>query len=142
MGMMEEVKDGSDLFATFDTTDLPTFDRSNPLRQSPAVAAAGTGLQKDFKDAYVQEWNFTLEHSVGSNLFSVGYVGNRASHVNSVTRPLYGPAGQAATRICYNSCQLSAFSFQLSAVSMDDGRLIGECGMRNAECGRVMKAES
>ena len=79
--------------ATFDITDLPTFDRSNPLRQSPAVAAAGTGLQKDFKDAYVQEWNLTLEHSAGSNLFSAGYVGNKGTHLLTFAPPNLAPPG-------------------------------------------------
>ncbi len=79
--------------ATFDITDLPAFDRSNPLRQSPAIASAGTGLQKDFKDAYVQEWNLTLEHTIGANLLSAGYVGNKGTHLLTFAPPNLAPPG-------------------------------------------------
>jgi len=79
--------------ATFDITDLPTFDRSNPLRQSQATAAGGFGLQRDFKDAYVQEWNLTLEHTIGANLFSVGYLGNKGTHLITFAPPNLAPPG-------------------------------------------------
>lgn len=78
---------------TFDITDLPTFDRSNPLRQSAATASGGFGLPRDFKDGYVQEWNLTLEHTIGANLFSAGYLGNKGTHLITFAPPNLAPPG-------------------------------------------------
>jgi hypothetical protein len=65
--------------ATFDTTNLSTFDRSMPLASSSASGVGATGIQKNFRDGYVQQWNLTLEHSIGATLFSVAYVGNKGT---------------------------------------------------------------
>jgi hypothetical protein len=67
------------LNATYDITDLPSFDRTMPLRASAASATGATAIQKDFKDGYIQQWNLTLEHTIGGTLFSLGYVGNKGT---------------------------------------------------------------
>jgi hypothetical protein len=67
---------------TYDVTNLPTFDRSNPLANSTATAFGITAIQKDFTDANIQQWNLTVERTVGKNLFlSAAYVGNKGTHL-------------------------------------------------------------
>lgn len=75
------------LSATYDFVDLPTFDRTNPLKASSAAAAGANAIQKDFTDAYVQQWNMTLEHTIGDNLLSIGYVGNKGTHLVNYLNP-------------------------------------------------------
>ena len=67
---------------TYDITNLPTFDRANPLASSTATAFGITAIQKNFTDAYIQEWNLTAERTLGNNLFlSLAYVGNKGTHL-------------------------------------------------------------
>jgi hypothetical protein len=82
--------------STIDVTQLPTFDRSLPLASSAASALEAIAIQKNFKDGYIQQWNLTFEHSIGSTLFQVAYVGNtgvqlyQSINVN-LTQPGPGP---------------------------------------------------
>lgn len=67
---------------TYDITNLPTFDRANPLANSTATAFGITAIQKNFTDAYIQQWNLTVEQTLGKNLFlSIAYVGNKGTHL-------------------------------------------------------------
>lgn len=79
--------------ATFDTSGLPTFDRTNPMRESIAVGVDARVVDKNITDAYVQQWNLTLERAIGANLLSVAYVGNKATHLSSSTIPTMVPPG-------------------------------------------------
>ena len=79
--------------ATYDITNLDSFDRSNPLVASSATAIGAFAIQKDFKDSYVQQWNLSLEQTVGSNLFSIGYVGNKGTHLITFANPNLAPPG-------------------------------------------------
>ncbi len=36
------------------------------------------------KNTMVQQWNFTVQHRAGANLFEVGYVANKANHIFTV----------------------------------------------------------
>jgi hypothetical protein len=82
--------------ATYDVTDLPNFDRTNPFRSTVATGSAGYAIQKNFQDAYVQQWNFTLEHTIGANLFAASYVGNKGTHLTSFPQPNLAPPGPGA----------------------------------------------
>ncbi len=67
---------------TYDITNLPTFDRANPLANSTATAFGITAIQKNFTDAYIQQWNLTVERTLGKSLFlSLAYVGNKGTHL-------------------------------------------------------------
>jgi len=81
------------LAATYDLTTVATFDRTNPLLNSPAAAIAAEALQHHVKDAYISEWNLTVEHLIGANLFSVGYLGNKGTQLYSFSSPNLAPPG-------------------------------------------------
>jgi hypothetical protein len=82
--------------ATIDISQLPTFNRSLPLASSAASALEAIAIQKNFKDGYVQQFNLTVEHSIGATSFQVAYVGNTASQLYqsfdvNLTTPGPGP---------------------------------------------------
>jgi Carboxypeptidase regulatory-like domain/TonB dependent receptor-like, beta-barrel len=79
--------------ATYDTTTLSTFDRTNPLLNTTAAAIAAEALQHHIKDAYISEWNLTVEHLIGANLFTVGYIGNKGTQLYSFSSPNLAPPG-------------------------------------------------
>src|SRR5262249_2692553 len=81
------------LAATYDLTTFSTFDRTNPLLNPPAAAIAAEALQHHVKDAYISEWNLTVEHLVGANLFSIGYLGNKGTQLYSFSSPNLAPPG-------------------------------------------------
>ena len=79
--------------ATYDATTLATFDRTNPLLNSPAAAITAQALEQHIKDGYVDQWNLTFEHLFGANLFSVGYLGNKGTQLYSFSSPNLAPPG-------------------------------------------------
>jgi Carboxypeptidase regulatory-like domain/TonB-dependent Receptor Plug Domain len=54
-----------------------------------------TGVQKDFHTAYSTQWNLTVERALPwQSSLSVGYVGNRGTHLETnvnINQPHYGP---------------------------------------------------
>jgi len=71
------------IIATLDTSNLPTFNRSLPLESLSTTMATPFGFvatQQNIKDAYLQEWNFTVEHDIRGTLLSAAYVGNLGTH--------------------------------------------------------------
>lgn len=76
-------------------SDLPTFDRANPLASAPGAGSiAVVGNAKNFKDGYVGQWNLTLEHSLSpNNLISVAYVGDEGTHLVQFSDPTAAPPG-------------------------------------------------
>src|ERR1700738_2702184 len=74
-----------------DGLPLPTpTDAANP---------AGTiiGVQQDFKNTRVQQFNVIAEKEFAGNVFSAGYVGSRGAHVAFVVPNLdLAPAGPGA----------------------------------------------
>ena len=58
---------------------------ATPDPDSPNFVANGLGLvgyQKDWKTAYTQEWNATLQYQIASNqTVSIGYVGSNSQHL-------------------------------------------------------------
>jgi hypothetical protein len=67
--------------ATYQLSDLPSFNRSNPLQNSSAAGISASGVKTNIDDGKVQEWNLSLEQSIGANLISVAYVGNKGTHL-------------------------------------------------------------
>jgi len=80
--------------ATIDVTELSTFDRSLPLASSSASALEAIAIQKNARDGYIQQWNLTVEHSIGATSFQVAYVGNTGTQLYqsiNVNLPPPGP---------------------------------------------------
>ena len=72
---------------------MATFDRTNPLAGSVGTAIGAFVIESEFKDAYVQQWNMTVERSFGANLLSIGYVGNKGTHLITFAPPNLAPPG-------------------------------------------------
>jgi Carboxypeptidase regulatory-like domain/TonB dependent receptor len=72
-------------FRTTLTVQNPTggYTIQNILNQPPAtVAPTATFFPKNFRDAYMQQWNFDVQDEIAKNLlFDVGYVGTRGVHL-------------------------------------------------------------
>lgn len=79
--------------ATYDATTLATFDRTNPLANTTAAAIGAFATQQHIRDAYISQWNLTVEHSFGANLLSVGYLGNKGTELYSFSSPNLAPPG-------------------------------------------------
>ncbi len=64
---------------------------SQPPSSSPATA---TFMARNFKDAYMQQWNFDVQYAPApSMLLDVGYVGSRGNHLlqfRNINQPLPG----------------------------------------------------
>ena len=67
--------------ATYQLTDLPTYNQSNPLVGTSATGISASGMVPHILDGYIQQWNFTVEQAFGANLVSAGYVGNKGTHL-------------------------------------------------------------
>lgn len=82
-------------FQTLNQSDLPTFDRANPLTTSGGAGTlAVVGDDKHFKDGYVGQWNLTFEHSLRpNNLISIAYVGDEGTHLVRFSDPTAAPPG-------------------------------------------------
>ena len=77
---------GLSLFLNFD----PTNPISAPVSLgNPATSVIlGQGPTKNFPDAYLQEWNFSVEKQVGSSfMIESEYVGSRGIHLDGTTLP-------------------------------------------------------
>lgn len=70
--------------ATYQLSNLPTFNRSNPLLGSTATGISASGVEPNIDDGNIQEWNLDLEQTFGANVLSIAYVGNKGTH-------LFGP---------------------------------------------------
>src|SRR5215813_4654782 len=77
---------GLELFLNFD----PTAPISAPVSLgNPATSVIlGQGPTKNFPDAYLQEWNFSVEKQIGSSfMLESEYVGSRGIHLDGTTLP-------------------------------------------------------
>jgi hypothetical protein len=79
--------------ATYQLSDLPNFNRSNPLVGTSATGIGVFAIDPHIKDGYVQQWNITLERALGANLISVGYIGNKGTHLYTSGNPNLAPPG-------------------------------------------------
>jgi hypothetical protein len=85
--------------------DLPTFDRSNPLGRveklfldfsTQGSTAAGIGVfatDRNIDDAYIQQWNLSVEQGIGANVISIAYVGNKGTNLYTFSNPNLAPPG-------------------------------------------------
>ncbi|HET6216666.1 MAG TPA: carboxypeptidase-like regulatory domain-containing protein [Acidobacteriaceae bacterium] len=79
--------------ATYDLTTLATFNRSNPLLNSPAAGIAVEATQQHIRDGLVYQWNLAVEHAFGANVLTVGYLGNSGVDLYSFSSPNLAPPG-------------------------------------------------
>jgi hypothetical protein len=86
---------------TLDSTNFESFDPINPYTDTVSSAAQIFGNQINHHMGRTQEWNLTLESTKWNTLFSLGYVGNRATHLPDLEDPnqaVPGPGAIAARR--------------------------------------------
>jgi hypothetical protein len=107
-------------FANRGTSNIQTI--LNPASSLPLPVSA-TMVTPNFRDGYLQQWHFTLEHQLGKNtVFSAAYVGSKGTHLLDQRQGNQAPAGGTvpypqfgAIRLLasdgsstYNSLQLNA----------------------------------
>ena len=92
---------------SFNHSNFQQFDWFNPAVQEDTSGVALTGNAAQMRNARIQAYNLTLEHTFGSMLFSAAYVGNTSAHLASMAQPnqaqpgprfLYFPAKVAGSR--------------------------------------------
>ena len=77
---------GLELFLNFDPT--APISAPNSLGNPATNVILGQGPTKDFPDAYLQEWNLSVEKQFGSSLmFEAEYIGSRGIHLDGTTLP-------------------------------------------------------
>jgi outer membrane receptor protein involved in Fe transport len=77
---------GLELFLNFDPTNPISAPKS--LGNPATNVILGQGPTKNFPNAYLQEWNFSIEKQIGSSLmFESEYIGSRGIHLDGTTLP-------------------------------------------------------
>jgi hypothetical protein len=68
------------------TNPQPQFSVDDPLANlSQAVFNNRTGVQRDFRDGQVQQWNVTTQYLITKDtLFEVAYRGSKSTHLSSI----------------------------------------------------------
>jgi hypothetical protein len=101
--------------ATYDFPNLPTFNETNPLLNSPAVGIAAEVTEHHIKDGYVSQWNLTVERMVGQNRLSIGYVGNKGTDLYTFSSPNLAPPGPGPINPRRPYTNLSGIGYQEGA---------------------------
>lgn len=70
--------------ALFQRSNVSTYNSSNPLQGTNAAGIGAFGVLPNIDDGLVQEWNLDLEQTLGANVLSIAFVGNKGTY-------LYGP---------------------------------------------------
>ena len=85
-----------------DSTNLMTFDPTNPYANSTTASAAQIfGNQVHQRMGRTQEWNLSLERTQRDTLFSIGYVGSKSDNLIDLEDPnqaVPGPGTVASRR--------------------------------------------
>ena len=76
---------GLELFLNFDpTTPIPApVSLGNPATN----VILGQGPTKNFPDAYLEQWNFSIQKQIGNFMFESAYLGSRGIHLDGTTLP-------------------------------------------------------
>jgi len=67
------------------TTGVPNISIANPYGGTSAGAAipSASWVENPFRDGYVQQWNFNIQHQLPSAMgVTVGYVGSKGTHLD------------------------------------------------------------
>ena len=67
--------------ATYQLSNLATFNLSNPLQGTNAAGISASGTDPHIDDGNVQEWTLGVEQSFGATVLSLAYVGNKGTHL-------------------------------------------------------------
>ena len=74
-----------------------TFDAGLPLPAPQTLSSSGLSFSSEdpnFRSALIQQYNLQVEQQFGANVFTIGYVGNKGSHlpqtINDINTPLPG----------------------------------------------------
>ncbi len=70
----------------------------------------------DYPQAYIMQWNLTLQKQIGANVFSAGYVGQVARHLQYAPNINIPPPSTAGLRV-YNPRVFSAFMPNLASIN-------------------------
>jgi hypothetical protein len=89
-----------------DPTQVANFDLHNPFALAPPIPLLVFAMQKNWRDGYVQEWNFDTQYSITPNLVAdVAYVGNKGTKLPDaipINEAVPGP-GDSQTRRPYQN---------------------------------------
>ena len=119
--------------ATYQLSDLPTFNRTNPLLGTTATGIGVFALDTHIKDGYVQEWNLSVERIIAGTLVSMAYVGNTGTHLYSFSNPNLAPPGPGPinprrpyTNVAGISWEESCCNSNYNALQMRAERRVGK----------------
>ncbi len=98
-----------------------TFDAGLPLPTPQTINSNGLSFiaeDPNFRSAVIQQYNLQLEQQFGANVFQIGFVGNKGSHlpqtINDINVPL--PGNSTSTGTASSARPLSAALPNLSSV--------------------------
>ena len=81
-----------------------TFDAGLPLPAPQTINSSGLSFIAEdpkFRSAVIQQYNLQIEQQFGANVFQIGYVGNKGSHlpqtINDINVPLPGNSTSTGT---------------------------------------------
>jgi len=86
---------------SYDQTNFQQFSFSNPTPNASVAALGYYANDPYMKNGRVQQYSFTIQHTMWNTLFEVGYVGNEAHHLPDLEAPNQaepGPGSIASRR--------------------------------------------
>ncbi|MGI4827092.1 MAG: TonB-dependent receptor domain-containing protein, partial [Janthinobacterium lividum] len=98
-----------------------TFDEGLPIPAPQTINSNGLSFiaeDPNFRSALIQQYNLQIEQQFGANVFQIGYVGNKGSHlpqtINDINVPL--PGNSTSTGTASSARPLSGVLGNLSSV--------------------------
>lgn len=87
-------------------SQVATFNIQNVFQGASPIPLLTFGINRNFGQAYIQEWNATIQYQLASRLsLQVGYVGNKGTHLPNyynVNQALLGSGSVQSRRPYYN----------------------------------------
>ena len=92
-----------------------------------ALPASTFTIDRNLLPPYTQDWNLTIDQSVGSQVLSIGYIGAKATHLPRLVEAnpaIYQPGATLANsgrRRLYSGCTLTSGTCQLGTAGLVEG---------------------
>ena len=92
-----------------------------------ALPASTFTLDKHLLPPYTQDWNLTIDHSLGEQVLSLGYIGAKGTHLPRLVEAnpaIYQPGATLANsgrRRLYSGCTLTAGTCKLGTAGLVEG---------------------
>lgn len=81
---------------SYDQTDIRNFDFYNPAPTASVGALGFFANDPYMKNGRIQQYSFTIQHTLWNTLFEAGYIGNEAHHLPNLEAPNQARPGAGA----------------------------------------------